>query len=67
MKKAEIEKRMAEIAKATGEIYDELDAIDAEETPEFGTPQSHIRRLKKEIKALKKEYHELWKKLDTAA
>ena len=66
MTKAEIEKRMAEIVKEKEEIYDELDAIEAEADPTVGTPKSQIDYLNGLLDTLTAEYYDLWTKLDAA-
>lgn len=66
MTKAEIEKRMAKIVKEKEEIYDELDAIEAEEDPTVGTPQSQIDYLNEMLDGLTTEYYDLWNKLNAA-
>lgn len=63
MTKAEIEKRMAEIVEEENEIYDELEAIENEEDPWCGTPQSQIDYLNDMLAELKEEYYDLWKEL----
>ena len=64
MTKEQIKRAIANVIAEREEIFDELDAIEAEEEPEIGTPQSHIDYLHERAEELIKEYYELYSELD---